>query len=215
MVFWPSPLVSRGRYIDQIVDEDVYFSCLKCWDDKCHFSGHCMWYDESNRFSSRLTDWSWLRSLPGSQSLQGLIFFAKSATISEKLHQVGGLGDSPNVILKYTKAYAMQVVIVWTMAKALSPGIPELEVLTGSESRGTNRRTADQATYLPNICAFLLRGAHICPTCSAGQMTILANRPAEVDQYWKVLTTYIQRFDDMRLVSYYYCMIGSWLHVPK
>ena len=48
-----------------------------------------------------------------------LISFARSTTIFEKLHQVGGLGDPPKVILKYTKVSARQVVIVWAAAKVL------------------------------------------------------------------------------------------------
>jgi hypothetical protein len=40
-----------------------------------------------------LTNWSGLRSFAGSQSLHWLISLARSVTILEKLHQVGGLGE--------------------------------------------------------------------------------------------------------------------------
>jgi hypothetical protein len=48
-----------------------------------------------------------------------LILFAKSATNLEKLHQVGGFGEPPNVILKQTQANARQIVIVCATARAL------------------------------------------------------------------------------------------------
>ena len=47
---------------------------------------------------------SGLRSDVGSQSLIIAISFAKSVTISENVHQAGGLADPPNVILKAMNA---------------------------------------------------------------------------------------------------------------
>jgi hypothetical protein len=41
--------------------------------------------------------WAGLRRVVWSQSVQREISFDKSVTISENAHQVGGLGDPPNV----------------------------------------------------------------------------------------------------------------------
>ena len=56
--------------------------------------------NDSSRSGFGVTGWSGLQISLESQSLHMLILLAKSATISEKLHQVGELGDLPKVILK-------------------------------------------------------------------------------------------------------------------
>jgi hypothetical protein len=50
-----------------------------------------------SRIGVGVTGWPGLRSLSESQSLHWLISLARSVTILEKLHQVGGLGESPKV----------------------------------------------------------------------------------------------------------------------
>jgi hypothetical protein len=103
---------------DEVIDEPIGPGCAFDWDTDGGLAGCPDWHIVG--FRDRDGD-HWLGWTPKnfrSHSLHSEILFARSVTISEKRHQVGGLGDPPKLSRRAMYAILPKIVIHCAAAEA-------------------------------------------------------------------------------------------------